>query len=269
MERLRTEQIASDIAKRQEAERRQRIRDYDSAADELLSRIIRAKVELDAIITSSDLVIGLAGLGKMREWVQTHSTLIAFGPFSAVADELNETQGRDLTKEVIEEALDDDSFIEQAVDFADSEFGIERLWQMVDGIDKYGQLEGGREMEMANGRYEYDYVRYNRLLLSVPDADRGWVYILVNSAMPGMVKIGFTKKNPQHRAANLSTDTGVPTPFTVAFSELVGNCRRVEAGTHERLVGFRVSHNREFFRISVEDAVSMVRLVAREFSQGS
>jgi hypothetical protein len=42
----------------------------------------------------------------------------------------------------------------------------------------------------------------------------GYVYIMANSAMPGIVKIGSTKLTPEARARQLST-TGVPAPFQV------------------------------------------------------
>jgi hypothetical protein len=45
----------------------------------------------------------------------------------------------------------------------------------------------------------------------------GYIYLLINSAMEGFVKIGKTTKTPEERAKELSNATGVPTPFTVAF----------------------------------------------------
>ena len=44
----------------------------------------------------------------------------------------------------------------------------------------------------------------------------GWVYVLTNPAMPGLVKIGLTSRNPQVRAAELTQATGVPAPFVIA-----------------------------------------------------
>lgn len=42
-----------------------------------------------------------------------------------------------------------------------------------------------------------------------------FVYMLRNSAMPGLLKVGFTTGTPEVRAAELSAATGVPTPFQV------------------------------------------------------
>jgi hypothetical protein len=44
----------------------------------------------------------------------------------------------------------------------------------------------------------------------------GYVYILVNHSMVGLLKIGRTVRDSRARARELST-TGVPTPFQVAF----------------------------------------------------
>jgi hypothetical protein len=85
----------------------------------------------------------------------------------------------------------------------------------------------------------------------------GFVYVLTNKAMPGLVKIGFSTRSPEERAVELST-TGVPFPFVVAFSAEVENAVEAEAATHLALTEHRVSSAREFFRISVESAVSAI-----------
>ena len=43
----------------------------------------------------------------------------------------------------------------------------------------------------------------------------GYVYIMTNPAMPGLVKIGSTTLLPDERARQLSSSTGVPRPFQV------------------------------------------------------
>ena len=45
----------------------------------------------------------------------------------------------------------------------------------------------------------------------------GFVYILTNECMPGLVKIGSTQQDPVERARTLS-NTSVPFPFNVAFA---------------------------------------------------
>lgn len=76
----------------------------------------------------------------------------------------------------------------------------------------------------------------------------GYVYILVNDSMPGLVKIGRAKDVDQ-RASSLFT-TGVPTPFKVVFALHSDECERLEDEIHAFLDEFRVNPDREFFRCS-------------------
>lgn len=50
---------------------------------------------------------------------------------------------------------------------------------------------------------------------------KGFVYVLSNAGMPGLLKIGSSTKVPTARAAELNT-TGVPSPFEVEYYCLVG-----------------------------------------------
>jgi len=82
----------------------------------------------------------------------------------------------------------------------------------------------------------------------------GYVYILTNPAMPGLVKIGHTSKHPSTRAAELSAATGVPGCFIVAWAHPVTNHEALEALAHGRLARYRVNNNREFFSCTVAEA---------------
>jgi ribosomal protein L37AE/L43A len=88
---------------------------------------------------------------------------------------------------------------------------------------------------------------------------QGYVYVLVNSSMPGYVKIGKTTNDPEDRAAALY-GTGVPVPFVVAYSVLVSDCHAVERMLHGRLAPFRVNDRREFFNISPREAIDILRV---------
>jgi hypothetical protein len=83
----------------------------------------------------------------------------------------------------------------------------------------------------------------------------GYVYILVNSSFPDLVKIGRTTKTPAGRAAELSA-TGTPGRFVVAYSALVDNCVEVESEMHTLFSKQRHTNDREFFEISSSDAIN-------------
>ena len=63
----------------------------------------------------------------------------------------------------------------------------------------------------------------------------GWVYVLTNEAMPGLVKIGYTMKDPAIRAKDLSYETGVPIPYDVNNKALVVGLYQVEQEVHGKL----------------------------------
>jgi hypothetical protein len=85
----------------------------------------------------------------------------------------------------------------------------------------------------------------------------GHVYILVNSSFPDLVKIGRTTKDPVERARELRV-TGVPTPFIVAYSVLVSDCCSLESLMHEELAEFRLSNDREFFKVDPKIAINLL-----------
>jgi len=82
------------------------------------------------------------------------------------------------------------------------------------------------------------------------DAERkGYVYILVNPAFPGFLKIGKSTKEPEARARELSSGSGVPAPYAVAWDAFVSDCDRVEGLIHEQLAHARSRKDREFFAV--------------------
>lgn len=98
--------------------------------------------------------------------------------------------------------------------------------------------------------------------------DLGHIYVLANSAMPGMVKVGKTTRSPTERAIELSGVTGLPTPFIVVYEQLFQNCSVAETFVHTYLgqQGFRVSDNREFFNAPVNEVVRAVNLAPGSIS---
>ena len=87
---------------------------------------------------------------------------------------------------------------------------------------------------------------------------RGWVYVLTNKSFQGLVKIGFSTKDPELRAEEL-TGTGHPHPFFVAYEALIENPRDVEQAVHAELKSDREA--KEFFQVTVELAVRTIHKV--------
>ena len=64
---------------------------------------------------------------------------------------------------------------------------------------------------------------------------KGYIYALINPSLKGLVKVGKTSRNPEARAIELSSATGVPTPFIVGYEILVDDCDAAESFVHELL----------------------------------
>lgn len=80
----------------------------------------------------------------------------------------------------------------------------------------------------------------------------GWVYIISNKAMPGILKIGYTERTPYIRAYELY-HTGCPYPYQVDYSIYVNKPYEVEQKAHElqRLTNV----GKEWFSCSYNDAI--------------
>ena len=88
------------------------------------------------------------------------------------------------------------------------------------------------------------------------------VYVLINEAMPGYVKVGITT-NLEQRIKSLDT-TGIPLPFEVFYAAKVKDSKFVEGQIFGAFIDKRVRSSREFFEISPEQAVSIIKLVELE-----
>lgn len=95
---------------------------------------------------------------------------------------------------------------------------------------------------------------------------KGYVYILVNPAFPGFLKVGKTTKVPETRARELSSGSGVPAPYAVAWDELVTDCDYVEKLIHQQLAHTRSRKDREFFAVPLKTAISIVLNIVAPFS---
>ncbi|TBV74803.1 GIY-YIG nuclease family protein [Pseudoxanthomonas winnipegensis] len=87
----------------------------------------------------------------------------------------------------------------------------------------------------------------------------GYVYILTNTSMPGLIKIGKTRLNPEDRANQLQT-TGVPRGFQVEYACRTTDPEAVEQAMHVAFGPRRVSDRREFFEIEPDQAIAVLSL---------
>ena len=90
----------------------------------------------------------------------------------------------------------------------------------------------------------------------------GHLYVLSNPAMPGILKIGFTDRpQVEERVEELSRSTSVPLPFEVEYDQIVENPLQYERLLHARLDKYRVSSDKEFFRLDRLEALETINEV--------
>lgn len=93
----------------------------------------------------------------------------------------------------------------------------------------------------------------------------GYIYILQNPSLEEThLKIGRTTRDPEERAAEISSSTGVPTPFEVAWWSESVDCHRAESILHHHLTPYRTSSAREFFEIDLDEAIDFAKGAIRK-----
>ena len=97
---------------------------------------------------------------------------------------------------------------------------------------------------------------------------KGIIYIFTNDAMPSVIKIGITT-DIKRRMRELDT-TGIPLPFRCHYAIEIEDYDIKEKLIHDAFSDHRVRKNREFFTLSPERAVSMLKAIGgREVQFGN
>lgn len=110
-------------------------------------------------------------------------------------------------------------------------------------------------------RLEFKYSMPIDVSGNIPETinSKGWIYILSNPCMPGLLKIGMTTISPQARAKELSSSTGVPEKFTIEASYFSDDPRGDESRIHAAMSDHRLNDSREFFTCSLDIADEICR----------
>ena len=129
--------------------------------------------------------------------------------------------------------------------------------------ERLAQIESAERMaELTKARQERLRKEAEETRKAIERQQFSYVYVLGNESMPGIVKIGYTDKEPKSRALEISSATGVPTSFKVlkeyAFASLA-RAQAEEKRLHSIFEEQRVNTNREFFRLSVDQVDREIR----------
>jgi len=97
----------------------------------------------------------------------------------------------------------------------------------------------------------------------------GFVYVLINPSMPGLLKIGRTNRSTDERLRELNV-TAVPTPFVLAYESFFDDSALAEEFVHAYLEakGHRVSQQREFFDAPLNLVVDAILTARNRFPRG-
>lgn len=90
----------------------------------------------------------------------------------------------------------------------------------------------------------------------------GFVYIMSNPSIPGLLKIGVTDKDPEEFRSKDLYNTSVPDPFKVEYYAYTMDHNIIERETHEKLINYRHSKSREYFSCDVITAINTIQSIA-------
>lgn len=93
-----------------------------------------------------------------------------------------------------------------------------------------------------------------------------YVYVLVNKSVPNMVKIGMTTNTPDERARQISSATGVATPWIPVYSYKCYRSDLLEAEVHYHFREHRVNKHREMFDIDSYTARIVIEELGYKYS---
>ena len=92
-------------------------------------------------------------------------------------------------------------------------------------------------------------------------AKSGFVYAIANDAMPGLVKIGATARDPADRLNEARHDTWAPSCFRITEQVATDDAFGTERVIHALLARRRFEARREFFRLTHEEARAVFAVV--------
>lgn len=87
----------------------------------------------------------------------------------------------------------------------------------------------------------------------------GWLYVISSPSLPGLCKVGCTRRlNPTIRVRELSSSS-LPYPFRTHGFVFSDNCFELETQMHHYFDDKRVAPDREFFYITPQEAIDVLK----------
>ena len=142
------------------------------------------------------------------------------------------------------------------------------------GEDRYGRPIHGRTWVKKT----LSWVESNDTALRITALDpkdagtetesSGYIYVMRSAAHPKDVfKVGLTKRGPELRSDDLSSETGAVDKFLVVLDWRVTDCVAAEKLIHERLDLYRINPKREFFQAPLKTIAEVIEQVLTELER--
>lgn len=123
--------------------------------------------------------------------------------------------------------------------------------------DNVKSAKGYDFVDVGNNVWEVRYYRKKYGSKNSPQST-GHIYVLQNTSMPGIFKIGFTERSVVDRLNEINKATGVITPWQVRDFWFCSEPYLKEQEIHDLLNDYRVEDNREGFAISFDAARDVI-----------
>jgi|GEM_PF-6377044 len=123
------------------------------------------------------------------------------------------------------------------------------------------------KISLLNNEMEYS-TKFKELINNkqIIDIPTEYIYILHNETFPNYLKIGMTERHPTIRLTEINSETGVPTPYKIAFFVRCFSAREIEYKVHQRLHESRIHNRKEFFELDLKNAIEIIsEVIEQEF----
>lgn len=88
--------------------------------------------------------------------------------------------------------------------------------------------------------------------------NKGWVYIVSHPDLIGIIKIGYSDRDPEIRIKEFS-QAGLPNDYILEYQILVDNAFELEKRVHLELTNSR--HSKEWFRCTIANAINKIKFL--------
>lgn len=88
---------------------------------------------------------------------------------------------------------------------------------------------------------------------------KGWLYIIKNEALAGMIRLGRSDDSPEYLVKKLDMSGSVPTPFHLQYKVYISNSYLILQNIRRLLWSQKKTAGSGWFSITEDDAISLVR----------